>query len=144
VANDSAQIVTKRARHAWISSKPLDRWNLHERCNLGARPRWGIESEILVDKRHGYHYEHAFSYNWNAMKGYHYLMRLGHMINVLAQCSERLVKIVRNLGMRGFIRFIRETISGPVVECRKGARAPHCSFSTSFAINTQLGLKSMP
>jgi len=113
VARDSAEIVTKKSRHVWISDKPLLRNNLHERCNLGARHRWGIESGILVEKRHGYHYEHIFSYNWNAMKGYHYLMRLGHLINVLAVYSERLVKIVGELGVRGFIRFIRSTISGP-------------------------------
>ncbi len=34
------------------------------------------------------------------MKGYHYLMRLGHMINVLVQYSERFVKIFNTLGIR--------------------------------------------
>jgi hypothetical protein len=113
IAKDSAEVVTKKSRHAWISSKPLCRQNVHERCNLGGRHRWGIESSILVEKRHGYQYEHIFSYNWNAMKGYHYLMRLGHLINVLAIYSERLLKMVRELGVRGFIRFVRDTISGP-------------------------------
>ncbi len=113
VAEDSAEVVTKRSRHAWISSQPLDRWNVHERCNLGARHRWGIESGFLVEKRQGYQYEHCFSYNWNAMKGYHYLMRLGHLLNVLTQYSEGLVERIKEIGMRGFIRFIRETISGP-------------------------------
>lgn len=113
VSRDCAEVVTNRSRHAWISSKPLCRSNVHERCNLGARHRWGIESGILVEKRHGYQYEHMFSYDWNAMKGYHYLMRLGHMINVLALYSERLVKMVRELGVVGFIRFVRNTISGP-------------------------------
>jgi hypothetical protein len=113
IAKDSAEIVTKKSRHAWISSKPLCRRNVHQRCNLGARHRWGIESGILVEKRHGYHYQHMFSYDWNAMKGYHYLMRLGHLINVLAIYSERLAKMVRKLGVRGFIRFVRSTISGP-------------------------------
>jgi len=112
IGRDS-EVVTKKSRHVWISGKSLDKWNVHERCNLGARHRWGIESGILVEKRHGYHYESVFSYDWNAMKGYHYLMRIGHLINVLAQYSERLVKIIRELGMRGFIRFIRETIGGP-------------------------------
>jgi hypothetical protein len=92
---------------------PLCRQNLHERCNLSGRHRWDIESGILVEKRHGYQYEHIFSYDWNAMMGYHYLMRLGHLINILAIYSERLLKMVRELGVRGFIRFIRETISGP-------------------------------
>ena len=112
VDKDSAEVITKTSRHAWISNKPLDKWNLHERCNLGARYRWGIESGILVEKRYGYQYEHAFSYDWNAMKGYHYLMRIGHMLNVLAQYCERLVKTVRDLGVQGFIRFVRETIGG--------------------------------
>jgi hypothetical protein len=116
IARDSADVVTNKSRHAWISSKPLFRQNLHERCNLGARHRWGIESGILVEKRHGYHYEHIFSYNWNAMKGYHYLMRLGHLINILAIYSDRLVKMVRELGVGGFIRFVRETITGPWLE----------------------------
>ena len=84
LAKDSAEIVTKKSRHIWISDKPLCKTNLHERCNLGARHRWDIESGILVEKRHGYQYEHVFSYNWNAMRGFHYLMRLGHFINVLA------------------------------------------------------------
>ncbi len=113
IAGDSAKVIAKQSRHAWISNTPLSRRNVHERCNLAARHRWCIESNILVEKHHGYQYEHMFSYNWNAMKGYHYLMRLGHMINVLALYSERLIKIVRELGVRGFIRFIRNTISGP-------------------------------
>lgn len=113
IAKDSAAIITKKSRHAWVSNKPLCSRNVHERCNLGARHRWGIETGILVEKRHGYQYEHMFSYNWNAMKGYHYLMRLGHLINILATYSERLVKMVRELGVGGFIRFIRDTITGP-------------------------------
>jgi len=113
IARDCAEVVTNKSRHAWISSKPLNRGNVHERCNLAARHRWDIESGILVEKRHGYHYEHVFSYDWNAMKGYHYLMRLGHLINILAVYSERLIRMVRELGVQGFIRFIRNTISGP-------------------------------
>lgn len=105
--------VTKRSRHAWISSKQLSCRNVHERCNLGARHRWGIETNILVEKRHGYSYEHCFSYDWNAMKGYHYLMRLAHMLNTLAQFSQRLVALVRRLTVRGSIEFLRETIAGP-------------------------------
>ncbi len=112
VDKDSVEIITKKSRHAWISDKPLSRENLHKRCNLGARHRWGIESCILVEKRHGYQYEHAFSYNWNAMRGYHYLMRLGHFINVLVTYSECLLEMVREFNVRGFIKFIRDTLNG--------------------------------
>jgi len=110
---NSAEIVTKTSRHAWISSEPLSRENIHERCNLGARHRWAIETGILVEKHHGYQYEHCFSYNWNAMRGYHYLMRLGHFINVLVQNSARLARIARVRGLRGLIRFLRETFAAP-------------------------------
>lgn len=47
------------------------------------------------------------------MKGYHYLMRLGHLINVLTIYSERLIEMVRELGVQGFIRFLRKTLTGP-------------------------------
>lgn len=113
VDKGSSKIVIKTSRHAWISSEPISRSNVHERCNLGARHRWNIESGFLVEKRNGYQYEHCFSYNWNAMRGYHYLMRLGHTFNILAQYSERLCKVFQEMGIRGFIHFIRQTLSGP-------------------------------
>lgn len=105
--------VTKESRHAWLSSEPLTKDNLHERCNLGARHRWGIEEAILVEKHHGYRYEHLFSTNWHAMKGYHYLMHLGHALNVLAQYSERLYEIVVAKGVRAFIKYVRESLLHP-------------------------------
>jgi hypothetical protein len=113
IAPDTCEPITKASRHAWLSSKPLNCRNVHERCNLGARHRWGIETGILVEKRHGYNYEHLFSHNWNAMRGFHYLMRLGHAFNVLAHYSTALIKIVRKLGVRGFIDFVRSTMAGP-------------------------------
>lgn len=110
---ETAQEVLKKARHVWLSSRPLSQENVHARCNLGARHRWGIESGILVEKRCGYQYEHCFSYSWNAMKGYHYLMRIAHLLNVLAQHSAQLAKFVQELGARGLIRFIRQTLAAP-------------------------------
>ncbi|MGD8659967.1 MAG: hypothetical protein PVH37_08545, partial [Desulfobacterales bacterium] len=52
-------------------------------------------------------------YDWNAMKGYHYLMRIGRTINVLAQYCESLVLMFIEKGVRGFIDFVRETLTGP-------------------------------
>ena len=112
IAADGSEVV-KRSRHAWISSEPLSTKNVHERCNLGARYRWGIEANFLVEKCCGYHYEHCLAYDWNAMKGYHYLMRLGHFFNVIAQHATHLMKVVKTLGKRGLIRFIRETTAAP-------------------------------
>ncbi len=113
IAPDSTEVVTKTSRHVWISSEPLHKRTVHERCNLGARHRWGIESGILIEKHQGYEYEHCFSYEWKAMRGYHYLMRLGHALNVLARHSYALAKYVRDLGVRGLIAFVRNTIAGP-------------------------------
>ncbi len=113
VNRESGKPEEKNSRHVWLSSEPLNRFNLHERCNLAARSRWCIESGILVEKHHGYAYEHCFSYDWNVMKGYHGLMRLGHVFNILARYSERLAKIVKDTGVRGLISFIRNTMSGP-------------------------------
>ena len=116
---ESAQIVTKRSKHAWLSSEPLNRENVHERCNLGARHRWGIESSFLVEKRHGYGYEHCFSHDWNAMRGYHFLMRIGHLINILAQKTACLAGLVRRRGVRGMIRFLLETCIGPWLDAER-------------------------
>lgn len=113
IDKESGNLVEKSSRHVWLSSEALNMGNVHERCNLAARSRWGIETGILVEKHHGYNYEHCFSYNWNAMKGYHYLMRLGHFFNTLARYSERLAKIIKDTGVRGLIRFIQETIAHP-------------------------------
>ena len=125
------EVVPKTARHVWLSSRPLSRENVHARCNLGARYRWGIEAGILVEKRCGYSYEHCFAYSWRAMKGYHYLMRIAHLLNVLVQHSTRLAGMVAELGARGFIQLIRQTLSAPwlnrsrvseLLDCRRQLR----------------------
>jgi hypothetical protein len=113
VAVASHAIEKKTSRHAWLSSEPLRRDNVHERCNLGARHRWGIESNFLVEKCQGYQYEHSFSQDWNALRGYHFLMRLGHLINLLVQNAAHLARMVRGWGVRGLIQFLRETCSAP-------------------------------
>ncbi|TLD46815.1 MAG: hypothetical protein FAZ92_00895 [Accumulibacter sp.] len=108
-----AAIVTETARHAWLSSRPLSCENVHARCNLGARHRWGIEAGFLVEKHQGYHYEHAFALDWNAMRGYHLLMRLAHVFNTLARFTRQLRDLFDQLGVRGAIAFIRNSCAAP-------------------------------
>jgi len=96
-------VVTKTSRHAWISSNPIDRKNIHERCNLMGRKRWLQENNILKEKHQGYSYEHIFSHNWNAMKGYHYLMHIARMINEMALYSVSLIEHVKEVGIQSFI-----------------------------------------
>ena len=115
----TAEFVPKKMKYAWISSRPINQLNVHTRCNLGARYRWGIEAGFLVEKHQGYSYEHAFAKNWNAMKGYHYLMRLAHLFNTLARFSKELAGLFAELGVRGAIGFIRNTLTGPWLDPRE-------------------------
>ncbi len=100
-------------KYAWISSRPIHRLNVHTRCNLGARYRWGIEAGFLVEKRQGYSYEHTFARNWNAMKGYHYLMRLAHLLNTRARFSKEMAGLFSQLGVQAAVGLIRNTLTGP-------------------------------
>jgi hypothetical protein len=106
---DSGQIIDQHTQHVWLSSQRLCRHNVHERANLGARRRWGIETSMQIEKCHGYHYEHAFSQNWNAMRGYHYLMRLAHLFNALALATKRVRQQVRELGVQAFLLWVRDS-----------------------------------
>ncbi len=115
----TAQIVPKKMKYAWISSRPINQLNVHTRCNLGARYRWGVEAGFLVEKHQGYSYEHAFAKNWNAMKGYHYLMRLAHLFNTLARFSKELAGLFAELGVRAAIGLIRNTLTGPWLDPRE-------------------------
>lgn len=117
--DEEGKPIEKHSRHAWVSSEPLTKGNLHERCNLAARYRWAIEEAILVEKHQGYSYEHLFSFNWNAMKGYHYLMHLGHALNVLAQYSQHLFAFVVAKGVRAFIKYVRDSLVHPWLEPQK-------------------------
>ena len=66
----------------------------------------------IKEKEQGYQYEHCFSKNWEALMGYHYLMRIAHCLNELVHFSAALAKRVLEKTMRGFIRFIFETCKG--------------------------------
>ena len=60
---------------------------------------------------------------------YLYLMRIGHLLNVPTLNAVKLAKIVSTLGARGFIRFIRRTLSGPWLDAeqvRRRLAAPTC------------------
>ena len=67
----------------------------------------------------GYCYEHLYAEHWNAMRGYHYLMRIGRLLNLLAEFSATLVQWFRDKGPQGFITFVRTTLSGPWLDNRQ-------------------------
>jgi len=53
------------------------------------------------------------------MKGYHYLMHLGHALNVLAQYSELLFAVVAAQGVRAFIKYVRDSLVHPWFDPRR-------------------------
>ncbi|HCV13815.1 MAG TPA: DDE transposase family protein, partial [Candidatus Accumulibacter sp.] len=66
-----------------------------------------------VEKHQCYHYEHAFALDWNAMRGFHLLMRLAHVFNTLARFTRQLRDLFRQFGVRGAIAFIRASCAAP-------------------------------
>ena len=53
------------------------------------------------------------------MKGFHYLMHLAHIINVLTVVSEGLSECVKKSGVRGFIRKLWLVFSGSILDIEK-------------------------
>lgn len=72
-----------------------------------------IENSMNTEKNRGYHYKHAFSYNWNAMQGFHYLMRLAHAINAISEFTKKLKKYIKELGCSATLKLIKETLFSP-------------------------------
>ena len=55
-------------------------------------------------KTQGYEYEHCFSYNWNAMKGYNCLLKIANFINTFILQSQLMHEYVVVEGKRGTIK----------------------------------------
>lgn len=109
----TGKLEVKYSEHTWIASIPLSIDNVHELLNLGARKKEAIEDSINTEKNRGYQYKHLFSHNWNAMKGFHLLMRLGHAMNALSQFTRRLKKYIKENGVNATLTFIKETLFSP-------------------------------
>ena len=92
VDKKTGEIIFKYSQHQWLSSICVHIENVHELCNLGARKIGLMEDSIHTEMHRGYHYEHAFSYDWNAMQGFHLLMRLAHAVNALSEFTKKLKK----------------------------------------------------
>ena len=103
---------THESDWAWLSGQPLTADTVVARCNRAGRHRWAIETNFLVEKRHGDHFEHAFSYDWTALKGWHYLMKLAHLLNALTFWTEVGKALLATRGYQDAIRFFRETWTG--------------------------------
>ena len=110
VSRTSGEKMAKRSKHTWISSIALSVDNVHTLCNLAARKRSFIEDSINTEKNRGYQYKHAFSYDWNAMKAFHYLMRLAHAINAISEFTKRMKVYIKSMGVSKTLDRIRAGI----------------------------------
>lgn len=113
VNKSTGAMEVKYSEHTWISSIPFTISNVHELLNLGARKKEAIEDSINTEKNRGYQYKHLFSHDWNAMKGFHLLMRLGHAMNALSQFTRKLKKYIKENGVNATLTFIKETLFNP-------------------------------
>ena len=92
----------KTIMFSWLSSSNVNIANVVSLC-MTARKRWRIENHFNTLKHQGYSYEHCFSYNWNAMKGYHCLMKIANFINSFILQSQLLVEYITAEGRKGVI-----------------------------------------
>ena len=113
VDKKTGKIIKCFSEHAWISSIRPTIHNVHELLNLGARKKEFIEDNFNTEKNRGYHYKHAFSYNWKGMQGFHYLMRLGHAINAICEFTKKLKKHIKENGVGATLKIIKDTLSSP-------------------------------
>jgi hypothetical protein len=113
VDNETGKIVLKYSQHQWISSIRPNIETVHELCNLGARKIGLMEDSINTEKHRGYHYEHPFSHDWNAMQGFHLLMRMAHAVNALSEFTKKLKKWIKQQGCSATLKLIKETIFNP-------------------------------
>lgn len=96
------RIEKKETTYVWLSSRPISKTNVFRRCTLIARYRWQIENNILVEKHQGYGYEHSYALNVNALKGYHYLSKIAHMVMTIVMMSSGVIEKVNEVGKLGF------------------------------------------
>jgi len=94
----------KTCGYAWLSSSAVSAGNVVSLCNDIARKRWRIENHFHVEKYQGYSYSHCFSYDWDAMRAFHSLMKFAHFLNTLVLSSEITYGYVKDQGARWFIR----------------------------------------
>jgi hypothetical protein len=128
---------TRRSRYAWILSRDISHDNAFTLCNLIARKRWAIENEFKSEKHDGAMFEHCFSLDWNTAKGFHYLMKIGRAIVLLAAHCELFSGLVEDLGVKGFVSYLRLVMTGSILDVEAIRRAA----ASPFRLRMNLGMR---
>ena len=101
---------------AWVSARPFSKGAIVTRCHRMARHRWDIEEPILGEKNWGDHYPHLYSRDWQGIPGFPALMRLAHLLPVLALHQTTLWPTVLKKTIPGTIHWICTTIASPSLD----------------------------
>ena len=109
-------IEQKETTWVWLSNKRITSKNVVRRCNLIGRSRWGIETNFDVEKNDGYCFEHVFSKDWNAMLGWHALLRIAHVLNTLTLHAVNMWETVKEKGFKGTIKFIKKLLTSYLLD----------------------------
>ena len=113
VSTKTGEVEKHYVDRVWIGSDAFHLDNLHTLCNLGARSKELIEDSINTEKNRGYSYKHAFSYDWQGMQCFHYLMRLAHALNAISAFSKGLKQFIKEHGVQATIQLIKSTLAAP-------------------------------
>lgn len=130
------EIKNQRNEHRWISSMPLSYKNAHELCNLAARKRGYIEDEINTAKHRGFNYTHIYAHAWNAMKAYHYLMRLAQAVLALIASVKLIKQLIRQHGWGRTLKLLYQGLATVIL--------PKKFFREAKKLNPSLRLDLLP
>jgi len=119
-----------RVKFVYITDLPVSKKNVAALVETGRR-RWKIENEgFHMQKRHGYHLEHLFSKNYQAMKNHYFLIQIGHMIS---QVMEAWAKLWKKAGLDMWEKHAR------ILESFRSIRL--CEYGTEIGKKFQIRLQ---
>jgi hypothetical protein len=108
---------SKVTRFAWVTSFRVDASNVVTIANQGGRLRWKIENEGFNEQKNsGYNLEHAYSENEHAAKNYYILLQIAHLIEMLIQKGNLLVRRIGRTtkralgGVRKLGEYLKESL----------------------------------
>lgn len=85
----------------WISSIPINHQNYKQLSNEGGRCRWKIENQgFKAQKREGYELEHAYSFDYNAIKCFYSFLQIAHTINQIIERGGMIKDISATFGSK--------------------------------------------
>lgn len=80
----------EKAGFVFLTDLSISQKNVFALVEAGRR-RWEIENEgFNIQKRHGYHLEHLFSRDYQAIKNHYFLIQIGHMISQVMEAWKKL------------------------------------------------------